>query len=391
MWTRTSCVLLEIRSTLVLETLTSFTFGLLSCGILRGRCHSQEICQEAQDWTGGQLNIIILYTVRHIWSRRLCSFRHFILRQNYGCTTWTKYPCWQQGLMAPQSTGRWNQLWPDHFRRTYLGVELELAGRHPFSAACNPQELQQLCETGTAHPSALFVGSYEEKREQTKVLCGSAQYFQLVQVQASMAATLKLNCVFNQLYISFICDQGAFKHVWGIWFCWGIYLVLVTWFVNCRLRCSSSSGCGSPRQKALITEGMKMCVPARWMDPGKYRAGEGKKSKTMASLDCEGIRAQGFFWDFSSEEPAQAISVLLQLYGMACLRLFLGKPGIKLVRKPGLTVWVGRPVGTHLVTGATTVRGLWSQQWKSVILGVWQSGSPVNVHNGHTGHTGKFP
>lgn len=59
----------------------------------------------------------------------------------------------------------------------------------------------------------------------------------------------------------------------------------------------------------------------------------------MACLDCEGIKAQGFLWDPSSKEPAQAVSVLLQLYGMRHLRLCFGKPGIKLVRKPGLCEW----------------------------------------------------
>lgn len=104
-------------------------------------------------------------------------------------------------------------------------------------------------------------------------------------------------------------------------------------------------GCHQPRQMETEPEG----------ELGK------EECETLACLDCEGIKTQRFLWNLSSEESAQAVSALLQLYGMRHLRLCFGKPGIELVKKPGLCE-CGSPVGTCQVTGATTVEGLWSQQ-----------------------------
>lgn len=84
----------------------------------------------------------------------------------------------------------------------------------------------------------------------------------------------------------------------------------------------------------------------------------------FAPLDCEDTKPS--FWFFASlEAPAFLCycTVIKLPYGMRHLRLCYGKSGVKLIRRAGLTVWVGcvgSHVGTLQLTGA--VKELWSQQ-----------------------------
>lgn len=116
-----------------------------------------------------------------------------------------------------------------------------------------------------------------------------------------------------------------------------------------------------PKTKGLDN---RWVSPASWMDSGRQRGGGTWEEETLAWLDCEEIKAQGFLWDLSSEKPARAVSVFMEwdIWGSA-----LGKLGWSWWGN--LTVWVGTPEGTCQVTGATTGKGLWSQQWKFVIFG----------------------
>lgn len=64
-----------------------------------------------------------------------------------------------------------------------------------------------------------------------------------------------------------------------------------------------------PKTKGLDN---RWVSPASWMDSGRQRGGGTWEEETLAWLDCEEIKAQGFLWDLSSEKPAQAVSVFME-------------------------------------------------------------------------------
>lgn len=138
---------------------------------------------------------------------------------------------------------------------------------------------------------------------------------------------------------------------------------------------------GSPRQEAMNcwafaqqrTQGP--VALAGWPDTERYSRIRWlrRKSETSKSLDCEGIKAQRFLcsgsppWRHQLELVLCYCAVNKLLSEMEHLRLCYGKPRVELVRKPGVTLheWgCGEPSGV-------SCKGLWSQQWKAPVVGVW--------------------